>query len=119
LVLTCSLQPRDPQTAAPPSEWLEVAHNSNLLCLWGAIALAMLGQASARDLDDESRGLSGPCSAAVRQVRSASGTVPVSLENGQVIVNVIINGQGPFPMMFDTGGVEATARDRDRPWSFG
>ena len=31
----------------------------------------------------------------------------VSVENGQLIVNVNINGQGPFPMMFDTGSVEA------------
>ena len=27
--------------------------------------------------------------------------------DGQLIVNANINGQGPFPMMFDTGGVEA------------
>ena len=49
----------------------------------------------------------GPSSAAIRQVRSASDTVSVSVENGALVVNVIINGQGPFPMMFDTGGVEA------------
>jgi predicted aspartyl protease len=67
----------------------------------------MLGQASARDLDDGSGGLPGPSSAAVRQVSSASDIVPLSVENGQLVVNVIINGQGPFPMMFDTGGVEA------------
>ena len=93
----------------PPylAEWLEVAHNSSLLCLWGAIALAMLGQASGRDHDDGSGGSSGPSSAAIRQVRSASDTVSVSVENGALVVNVIINGQGPFPMMFDTGGVEA------------
>ena len=33
--------------------------------------------------------------------------LPVSVENGQLIVNANINGQGPFPMMFDTGSVEA------------
>ena len=33
--------------------------------------------------------------------------LPVSVENGQLVVNVNINGQGPFPMMFDTGSVEA------------
>jgi molybdate transport system substrate-binding protein len=33
--------------------------------------------------------------------------LPVSVDNGQIIVNVNINGQGPFPMMFDTGSVEA------------
>jgi len=37
--------------------------------------------------------------------RSAA-VVPISVENGQVIVDVTINGRGPFPMMFDTGGVE-------------
>jgi hypothetical protein len=41
-------------------------------------------------------------------MRSAGDSiVPVSVENGQVIVNAIINDQGPFPVMFDTGGVEA------------
>jgi molybdate transport system substrate-binding protein len=33
--------------------------------------------------------------------------LPVSVENGQLVVNANINGQGPFPMMFDSGGVEA------------
>lgn len=33
--------------------------------------------------------------------------VPISVENGLVIVDVTIDGRGPFPMMFDTGGVEA------------
>jgi molybdate transport system substrate-binding protein len=33
--------------------------------------------------------------------------LPVSVENGQLIVNADINGQGPFPMLFDTGSVEA------------
>ncbi len=32
--------------------------------------------------------------------------VPVSVENGLVVVNVLINGQGPFPMIFDTGSTE-------------
>jgi hypothetical protein len=33
--------------------------------------------------------------------------MPISVENGQVIINVTINGQGPFPMMFDSGAEEA------------
>jgi hypothetical protein len=44
-----------------------------------------------------------------RHVRDGSriGTVvPISVENGQVIVDVTINGRRPFPMMLDTGGVE-------------
>jgi PDZ domain/Aspartyl protease len=41
-------------------------------------------------------------------LRSAGGSgergiVPVSIENGEVIVDVFMNGKGPFPMMFDTG----------------
>jgi predicted aspartyl protease len=31
--------------------------------------------------------------------------VPIFIENGQVVINLMINGQGPFPMMFDTGAV--------------
>jgi hypothetical protein len=38
---------------------------------------------------------------------AGESAVPVSVENGQIIVNMGINGQEPFPMMFDTGGVEA------------
>jgi hypothetical protein len=29
--------------------------------------------------------------------------VPISVEAGFIIVDVNINGRGPFPMMFDTG----------------
>jgi hypothetical protein len=36
-----------------------------------------------------------------------SRTIPFSIANGQVVVNAAINGHGPFPMMFDTGSVEA------------
>jgi hypothetical protein len=36
-----------------------------------------------------------------------SRTIPFSIANGQVVVNATINGHGPFPMMFDTGSVEA------------
>jgi hypothetical protein len=38
---------------------------------------------------------------------TGSRVIPISVDNGQVIVSVTINGRGPFPMMFDTGGVEA------------
>ena len=37
----------------------------------------------------------------------SNGVIPVSIENGQLIVQVTINSQGPFPMIFDTGGVES------------
>ena len=40
--------------------------------------------------------------------RSAnSGVVPISVESGEIIVDVTIDGKGPFPMMFDTGSVGA------------
>jgi hypothetical protein len=38
---------------------------------------------------------------------SESVVVPVSVEAGEVIVDVSINGRGPFPMMFDTGAEDA------------
>jgi hypothetical protein len=41
--------------------------------------------------------------------------VPIFIENGQVIVNVMINEQGPFPMMFDTGGVEVVPSETATP----
>jgi hypothetical protein len=73
----------------------EMADAASTACLLTALAVAMVGQASARDLDQHT-------------MRSAGDSiVPVSVENGQVIVNAIINDQGPFPVMFDTGGVEA------------
>jgi hypothetical protein len=33
--------------------------------------------------------------------------VPIFLEGGEVIVDVTIDGKGPFPMMFDTGSLGA------------
>jgi hypothetical protein len=60
--------------------------------------------ADARDLHDASSVLS---QSSARPDGSRIGTVvPISVENGQVIVDVTINGRGPFPMMLDTGGVE-------------
>jgi predicted aspartyl protease len=38
---------------------------------------------------------------------SESVVVPVSVEAGEVIVDVSLNGRGPFPMMFDTGADDA------------
>ena len=37
----------------------------------------------------------------------SESVVPVSVEAGAVIVDVSINGRGPFPMIFDTGAVDA------------
>jgi len=60
--------------------------------------------ADARDLHDASSVLS---QSSARPDGSRIGTVvPIFVENGQVIVDVTINGRGPFPMMLDTGGVE-------------
>jgi hypothetical protein len=61
--------------------------------------------ADARQLHDASSVLSQR-SARPDGSRSTA-VVPISVENGQIIVDVTIDGRGPFPMMFDTGGVEA------------
>ncbi|MFZ1120985.1 MAG: aspartyl protease family protein [Candidatus Binataceae bacterium] len=61
--------------------------------------------ADARQLHDASSVLSQR-SARPGGSRSTA-VVPISVENGQIIVDVTIDGRGPFPMMFDTGGVEA------------
>lgn len=37
--------------------------------------------------------------------------VPISIENGEIIVHVVVNGQGPFPMIFDTGSPEAVTAE--------
>jgi predicted aspartyl protease len=38
-----------------------------------------------------------------RLISGPEAVVPISVEAGAVIVEVTINGRGPFPMMFDTG----------------
>jgi hypothetical protein len=38
-----------------------------------------------------------------RIVSGSEAVVPISVEAGEVIVEVTINGHGPFPLMFDTG----------------
>jgi Aspartyl protease len=83
----------------------EMAQNPTLASLGVALTIVILGQALARDLDQIDAGPSG--SPPTVGPSGASSVVPVSVENGQVIVNAIINNQGPFPVMFDTGGVEA------------
>ena len=71
------------------------------------LAFASMQPAPACDADahDASSVLS---QSSARPDGSRIGTVvPISVENGQIIVDVTIDGRGPFPMMFDTGGVEA------------
>ena len=46
-------------------------------------------------------------SADSRIISGTESVVPVSVEAGEVIVDVSINGRGPFPLMFDTGAVDA------------
>jgi predicted aspartyl protease len=46
-------------------------------------------------------------SADSRIISGSESVVPVSVEAGEVIVDVSINGRGPFPMMFDTGADDA------------
>src|SRR6266851_7507881 len=42
-----------------------------------------------------------------RIISGSESAVPVSVEAGTVIVEVTINGRGPFPLMFDTGAQNA------------
>ena len=74
------------------------------ICLSTVLAVASVVSVRARNLDASSN--SSPIAKHLHQSAGESA-VPVSVENGQIIVNVSINGQGPFSMMFDTGGVEA------------
>jgi hypothetical protein len=46
-------------------------------------------------------------SADSRIISGSGSVVPVSVEAGEVIVDVSINGRGPFPLMFDTGAEDA------------
>ena len=96
----------DAVTITPPSaanlKMFKMPDRAKTVCLWTALASASLG--SAVTIDD----LSASSSIGKHHGESPfDNIVPVSVENGQVIVDVTINGQGPFPMMFDTGGVEA------------
>jgi hypothetical protein len=74
------------------------------ICLSTALAVASVVSVLARNLDASLD--SSPIAKHLHQSAGESA-VPVSVENGQIVVNVSINGQGPFPMMFETGGVEA------------
>jgi len=81
----------------------EVLNAARFGCLIGFLTLAMACDAGAGELHAASRAPS-PIS------RSADGSggkgiVPVSIEDGEVIADVFIDGKGPFPMMFDTGSV--------------
>jgi PDZ domain/Aspartyl protease len=57
-----------------------------------AIAFFLLASAAASESPLDSRILAG-----------SQSVVPVSVEAGEVVVDVSINGRGPFPLMFDTG----------------
>jgi hypothetical protein len=50
-------------------------------------------------------------SADFRIISGSESVVPVSVEAGEVIVDVSINGRGPFPLMFDTGAEDAVTPD--------
>ena len=73
------------------------------ICLSTVLAVASVVSVRARNLD------ASRLSPIAKHLHQSAGesAVPVSVENGQIIVNVSINGQGPFSMTFDTGGVEA------------
>jgi hypothetical protein len=82
--------------------------------VWMALAIASLGSATAGDLGSGMRNETSPVSSKSEDRldgSTGSRVIPISADNGQVIVDVTINGRGPFPMMFDTGGVEAITPD--------
>ncbi len=68
---------------------------------WGAaLSLGALDPASACGA-----GISASPDSEVRDgPAGTAAVVPISVEGGEVIVDVSIDGRGPFPMMFDTGG---------------
>jgi Aspartyl protease/PDZ domain len=83
-------------------------------CLGLVLVLGMSGAALSRD--GKPRQFHEVPAAASKilahpKASAARGVVPIFIENGQVIINVMINGQGPFPMMFDTGGVEVVTSE--------
>ena len=88
----------------------EMPNAARIAYLGVILALAAMPPASARDtgagdlhVASSSR---SQISALPNGVRDNAG-VPISVEYGEVIVDVTIDGRGPFPMMLDTGGVEA------------
>ena len=64
----------------------------------GAVCLAKILRATVPANAAEGEG-----SADFRIISGSESVVPVSVEAGEVIVDVSINGRGPYPLMFDTG----------------
>jgi len=64
----------------------------------GAVCLAKILRATVPANAAEGEG-----SADFRIISGSESGVPVSVEAGEVIVDVSINGRGPYPLMFDTG----------------
>ena len=84
-------------------------------CLFSAIvagsaviASMLFGSSSIRAAERQSYDTHPPSQRASSSAElSTRFTVPFVVENGQIIVNVRLNDQGVFPMIFDTGGLEA------------
>ena len=90
---------------------------SNVACaasfafvLWLAVAAPVLAQG---DIGPDLQ--SGSCAASAdvhidayptARARSGGLAVPISVEGGIVVVEAMIEGSGPFPMMLDTGAVD-------------
>jgi len=64
----------------------------------GAVCLAKILRATVPANAAEGEG-----SADFRIISGSESVLPVSVEAGEVIVDVSINGRGPYPLMFDTG----------------
>ena len=66
------------------------------VCLAKILPATVLANAAAAEGSADSRIISG-----------SEAIVPVSVEAGEVIVDVSIDGRGPFPLIFDTGAENA------------
>src|SRR5262249_11689022 len=66
------------------------------------VCLAKISHLTALAHSAEAEGLADS-----RIISGSESIVPVSVEAGEVIVDVSINGRGPFPLMFDTGAEDA------------
>ena len=86
---------------------------AKVACIGTAIALAVQCSVVARDMG--ARELNGLSSGSILLKDSdepvGKSIVPISVENGLLIVDVLINGQGPFPMIFDTGSTETVTSE--------
>src|SRR5437763_16736597 len=82
-------------TSGTPRRGLIIGGGS-FVCLAKILPPTVLANAAEAEGSADSRIISG-----------SEAIVPVSVETGEVIVDVSIDGRGPFPLIFDTGAEDA------------